>query len=645
MIRTMATWMLAVGLVASMVACSSGGGSETENDVIAEDSTEDLGNQDQTEDDSLVEDVAGDLESDTGTQWTDFDPTTAAALQALLDEHVLFSADPGVTLSILTDDGRRWAGASGTATLQTDMAMETDTGFRVGSNTKPYTAVVILQLVEEGLVGLDDDITDYFPEYPQWAGITVRLLLNMRAGIVDYLTSAAFMLGTIQNPDQEMAPEDVLAYIAEEPLQFTPGEDGQYNNSSYMLLGMIIEQVTGNTVEDEIRTRLIEPLGLEHTFLDVTGEARDYVAHGYMDLNLVGILFGVPPSVLAFIPQENIYQGSIVDCSYLFHPSITWAAGALISSALDMSLFMRSVLKGDVLKPETLAEMQTTDEISLLGGRIQYGLGLQVRATDFGDVMGHGGLNFGYQAGTYYSAAAQATFSHMHNYLPEQSDSLQNGMLDILINGVDEVPAICTPVEGFFDLADGPYVQARFKGDVNALGEETPVGGVNEWNFYDGDVTTPLYGYGSHAILQMSGLQTRLVMNSYAPANVEDFQIRATAISIDRSLFDSLDATGVYELSMSNPGAVFITISELQTDENGDPTKLCFTGVNDFTRTSTIQVCNSGEFSPEPGAELKFFANIAIETDPVKVEQTLATLSIPLCLCMGEDGNWGACTD
>ncbi len=593
-------------------------------------------------------DTDGDETDGDETDPTVIDPDLALSLQAIIDEHVVFSADPGVAMTIRTDDGRWWSGASGIAEMQTDKAMTPETAFRVGSNTKPFIAAVTLQLVDEELIGLDDPLTDYLPEYKKWSEITIRQLLNMRSGIKDYLGVFQLMLERLNNPGTPIAPEEILAYLEDEELEFEPGTDGSYTNSSYLLLGMIIEKVTGNTIDVEIDGRLVKPLGLELTFLDLAGDINEQVAHGYMDLSLVGVVFGVPPEVIGLIPDEAKYDGTIVDCSYLFHPSITWAAGALISTSKDMTTFMHELLNGDLLSPETLAEMKKTEDIYLLGERVEYGLGLQKRESDYGFLLGHGGLNFGYQAGTYYISEIGLTFSHMHNYLPEQSDGLQNELLQLMVDGVDEPLTPCLPPEDFFESSsDGVYVNARFKGSLNELDAEKPIGGISHIVQSEPEVdTVPLYGWGSQFAFKKVGLQTRVDIDSVGPPISSDAQISLTTISFDPVLFDQLDENGSYTLELANAGAVITTVANAYLKEGTtDPERMCYVGVTDFARESKINICNVSDFSGKEGETIKFFGNLALETDPAKVESTMASIGIPVCLCIDENGNWGTCPE
>jgi len=574
----------------------------------------------------------------------EMDPVLAKSFQAILDEHVAFAADPGATLAVRTKDGAWWNGASGVADLQKGKVMESQMGFRVGSNTKPLVSTVVLQLVDEGLIGLDDPLSIYVQKYPQWGHVTIRHLLAMQSGIPDFLTNVNLMLDFILDPGTPKDPEVVLSYVEDEPMLYEPGEDGTYSNSNYMLLGMIIEHVTGGAVDQEIRTRLVEPLGLKNTFMDMTGEVRDDVARGYMDLAIVGKLFGVPATIVDLIPEENVYEGTIVDCSYLFHPSLTWSAGALIASAPDMAKFMYGLLNGELLSTETLNEMKDTEDAIILGLPVAYGLGLQVRPTEYGSAYGHGGLNFGYQAGTYFMPDIGLTFSHMHNFLPEQSYSLEYELLDLIVNGIEEPLEPCLPPEGFFHPYQEPYVHARFKGPVNAMGEEAPMPGIGHVVQVTEDVDIPLYGWGSTAGLEKMGLQTRIQVQSVAPAGPgEDDVWRVTVLNMDPGVLDVLDENGVFELDSEDPGAVLLTVTDVKLNPFGNPVKTCFIGVTDIFRPAHISVCDHESFKAEEGAVLKIYASLALETDPEAIKEIMALWGYPVCSCL-DQGEWVECS-
>lgn len=643
-------WSLSCLLVSTFALSACGSDSASEADAVP-DSASDVQVEDGTEDASVdvVEDLAVD-DADSGDALPDasnelVEATVATALQALLDEHVVFSAEPGITLALFDAQGRYWEGAAGVADIKKSVPMESDTGFRVGSNTKPFIATLVLMEVEKGTIDLDAPLSDYLEGYDKWKDITIRELVGMQSGIADFLTVPELMLAVISDPTKEVTHEYILDFVKDRELLYPPSGGANYSNTNYLLLGMILEKVTGVAVEQLLQEEILAPLGLKDTFLDLTGAENPKVSHGYMDLNLVGMIFGVPPAVLAFIPQDNIVGGTVIDSSYLFHPSLTWTAGALVSTAHDMAVFMKALLGGEILSAETVESMEQTKELNILGEAVQYGLGLQVRKTDFGDAYGHGGLNFGYQAGTYKLLDHGITLSHMHNYLPEQSDLFQNGVLDILINGVTEVPVVCTPPEGFFDGLEDGTLMVRFKGPINGAEAEVTVAGIGNFGELADGETVPLYGLGTQIVEKTTPLGERLEMNSLAPGTKSDAELLSTTVYINSTWLDGIGGTEPVTLPADSKSDLFVTVAEVDlTDGTTNPEKLCFVAVRDLTKPAKLYLCDADGFQATDGAMLRTFAAVPLTRDPTVVADTLAGLFLPECLCYkAQTSSWGLC--
>ncbi len=612
--------------------------------------------QDTISEDTPVDDVpVADIEGDGATsdvQDNDVpsppqvDPVIAASLAAIVAEHITFSADRGLSATIRDAKGAWWSGSGGVAIMQDGTVMEPDTLFRVGSNTKPFTAAVILQLVDEEKVGLDDSITDYVEDYPQWSEITIRQLLSMRSGIPDYLRNPALMLEAVTSPEKIWDPKEILDFVADDELDFPPGMGGEYTNSNYLLLGLVIEEVTGNTADKELEDRIIKPLGLNDTFLDMLGDTIPKLAHGYMDMSLVGVLFGVPTSIIDFLPVDSIVEGTIVDTTYIFNPSQTWMAGALVSTTRDMAVFVHALLTGDLISPTMLEEAKKALDITLLGAQVPYGLGLQANETQFGTMYGHGGLNFGYQAATYYAPDSQITVSHMHNFLPEQSAGFQNEIMTVLTDPPAEALIACSRPEGFFtvDAPDGLF-QGRFKGPVNDFGALPRALGVGVMTQHEGEEDRPLYGIGVSSILKAPAAgKARVDIESLSPTGDGGSAYRLGSISLERDLLTELDETGDFTATgAAGVGRAYVLITDLWTDpETAAVTKMCFRTLSDFSKSTRLHVCETGTFEPNAGQILKIFVEAELLTDPVAIQATLSAIGLAPCLCAP---TWAACDE
>jgi D-alanyl-D-alanine carboxypeptidase len=178
---------------------------------------------------------------------------------------------PGAAVAIISPKGN-WFGASGVADLATGRVLQPSDRFQIGSITKTFVATTTLQLVEEGILNLDDKLTDRLPTsvtewIPNANQITLRQLLNHTSGVPDY-TDVLFRWAAV-NPGvffNNWQPQELVSFIDGLEASFQPGDSWQYSNTNYLLLGMVVETATNNNIAQEIRDRILEPLALTNTF-------------------------------------------------------------------------------------------------------------------------------------------------------------------------------------------------------------------------------------------------------------------------------------------------------------------------------------------------------------------------------------------
>lgn len=302
----------------------------------------------------------------------------ADELQTILEDYVA-ADDPGVVLLVTTPD-MTWTGARGLADLEAETAVEADDLFRIGSITKMFVATVVLQLSEEDLIGLDDPIREYLPaevieNIENADQVTVRQLLNMTSGIYDYLENDAFFEAIEADPDHTWTAAETVTYAYDQPAYFEPGADFYYSNTNYNLLHMIIENITGNSLAEELQTRIFEPVGMTHTYLET--ELGKGIVKGYTDFDDDGELDDVT------LVNEGNGLGD----------------GGIISTAADLALFPPALFDGELLEEETLDEMLDYVEDSEGGA---YGLGVDYAEEDYGLVLGHSGATAGFQSNLIY---------------------------------------------------------------------------------------------------------------------------------------------------------------------------------------------------------------------------------------------------
>ncbi|GAB3931140.1 serine hydrolase domain-containing protein [Kribbella albertanoniae] len=249
---------------------------------------------------------------------------------------------------------------------------------RIGSNTKTFTSVVVLQLVGEGKVGLDQPVEKYLPGMVRGDGIdghkiTVRQLLQHTSGIPDY--DEIFGSGDYL-PFQHTywEPRQMVDEGLRKKALFPPGTSWEYSNTNYILAGLIIQKVTGRPVGEEITRRIIEPLGLRDTYWPAAGDQR---------------ILGPHPKVY----YKTTPDGPATDVTEL-DPSMGWAAGQMIATPGDLNRFFSAVINGKLLKPAQLREMLRTVHAPDMDvdGDGEYGLGISKFPLSCGGfAWGHGG--------------------------------------------------------------------------------------------------------------------------------------------------------------------------------------------------------------------------------------------------------------
>ncbi|MGY1843132.1 serine hydrolase domain-containing protein [Modestobacter sp. SYSU DS0875] len=304
--------------------------------------------------------------------------TPHAALEHELDALVTDDGYPGALAAVSDARGRVRDLTAGVGDLDTGAPVPRNGEVRVASNTKVFTATVVLQLVGEGRVALDEPVETYLPGLVRGEGIdgrqiTVRQLLQHTSGIPDY-DHVLIEEWQASGYSGFYEPHDLLAAGLGQPALFPPGGGFEYSNTNYVLAGLLVQRVTGRPVGEEITRRVIEPLGLRDTYWPGEGEQQLRGRHPH-----------------SYSPVEP--EGPPVDVTEL-DPSLGWAAGALVSTPRDLLRFSHALIGGEQLAPELLAEMQRTVPAvdTALRGAEEYGLGLQTYTLSCGGVAwGHGG--------------------------------------------------------------------------------------------------------------------------------------------------------------------------------------------------------------------------------------------------------------
>ncbi|HYH44861.1 MAG TPA: serine hydrolase [Thermoanaerobaculia bacterium] len=295
------------------------------------------------------------------------DSTLAERLDAVVASQV--PADgPGVAVIVVQDGKTLLRKGYGMADLERGVAVEPDMVFRIGSMTKQFTAVALLQLVRDGKVRLDDPLAKYVPDFPGADTVTVEHLLTHTSGIKSYTGVPSFMARL----REDMTPAQLVDTVRQEPADFAPGAKFLYNNTGYILLGIIVEKASGLAYGDYLQKHLFTPLGLAHTIVG--------------DENRI-----VPRRALGY---EQGPDGSLRHARYM---SMTqpFAAGAIESNVDDLARWNAALLAGQAIDTGLL-ERAWTDHKTTDGKPAGYGFGWQVSAEDGVRFIEHGGGIMGF---------------------------------------------------------------------------------------------------------------------------------------------------------------------------------------------------------------------------------------------------------
>lgn len=391
--------LLTLGCMINLTGCSrdivkaASGANVQERAVEAENVNK--GKKSDGENDRISQEELADIISEDDTLEKIVDPAYEE-VERYLDEESAYKGFQGVAL-VAQGNEIKFAKAYGNADYDDNIVNKVNTRFAIASNTKQFTSVAIMQLMEDGKINLDDTIDKYFPKFKYANQITVRELLQMRSGLVDYLNAAELYFKDeeslkILNDYREKAYFDeyvsdsrwtadiILNNLYLSELQFEPGQAYDYCNTNYYILGLIIEQASGVSYEDYIKENIFKPCGMKIS--SMSAEDTDAKGHG------------------------SVESGEIV-----VNPKFTFAAGNIYTNVYDLLRWERMLHTGKLLSQESYNEMITPSEDS------GYGFGLIISD----GIIRHSGVIDGFNSYTEYDSAKDITIIILENYDPSTS--------------------------------------------------------------------------------------------------------------------------------------------------------------------------------------------------------------------------------
>lgn len=328
---------------------------------------------------------------------------------------------PAVLVGVWDDAGGGYVRAFGDADLATRRALTPGDHVRIGSNTKTFVISVLLQLVDEGKLGLDDTLSRFRlgVAIPNAQNITIRQLCQMRSGLFEAYDTPEIQHMAVAPPGG-FDPRTLIAWAVRQKPYFPPGADYRYSNTNYLILGLLIESVTKDTVANQIAKRLLAPFHLDQTSYPTTEAMPDPWAHGYA------------------LDEQREWQ----DVSGTIPVSLAGSAGAMISDMADMRRWVELYVGGKTNGPATQRARLTC--LPTGEGNLAFGLGIGCSAGWYGYT---GGLS-GYNTAAYRFPAAGVTILA---FVTLQADTPPPGVANAIVH---DIARIVTPANVPFALGD-----------------------------------------------------------------------------------------------------------------------------------------------------------------------------------------------
>jgi CubicO group peptidase (beta-lactamase class C family) len=326
---------------------------------------------------------------------------SADEVDDLIRKEMASARIPGMSVLITQDDKVIKRTAYGKADLELDVPMTTDHVMESGSIGKTFTATVIFQLIEEGKLSLTDTLAKRLKDCPDvWKGLTLEMLLSHTSGLPDYAVVPG--LGLIE----KWGKEDWFKKMPTLPFDFSPGTQFAYSNSNYWLLGFVAEEAGGKPIMDLVRERITDKIGLKRTYLAdefeiIPNRAKGYLRNGRTLLNGPSIAPG-------------------------------YGDGSLINSCEDLAAFEKALREGKLLKPETVALMQTAHRLPN-GRKGGYGYGWFVRDVNKIKLVSHGGNTAGYFASLFRVPSKNLTIVLEGNIHDVGGDSISQKVAELYV--------------------------------------------------------------------------------------------------------------------------------------------------------------------------------------------------------------------
>jgi len=312
-------------------------------------------------------------------------------LQNNLDDWHKNGKFAGATLGVCFADGNCFGLATGFSDLETKQKMKPSDIMCAGSVGKTFALATALQLVKENKINLDEKVEKYLGQekwlsrLPNAKYITVRQLMNHTSGLVRYEFKDQFTKDLSANPDKSWKPEELLFYLFDTQAAFEAGKGWDYSDTNYIVLGMIIEKVTGKKFYAEATKRVLKPLKLKNTKPQNKREIK-------------GLIQGYAGNKNPFGGKDKMLENG----KFIVNPQFEWTGGGFVSNSKDLARWAKLMYEGKAFDASLLPQVFEGVIAPMLGKDAKYGLGVIIRPTRLGLTYGHSGFFPGYMTDMMY---------------------------------------------------------------------------------------------------------------------------------------------------------------------------------------------------------------------------------------------------
>jgi D-alanyl-D-alanine carboxypeptidase len=322
---------------------------------------------------------------------------------SLVYTYLAESRAPSAAFAVIRGNDTLAYGAHGLADVQAWRAPTAATIYEIGSNTKQFTSAAIMKLVEQGRVKLDDDLSKYVPQFPmQGRRVSIRQLLNHTSGIHSYTSSPGWQ----KTWNDVLSPDAIVRFVAADTFDFAPGTAYRYNNTGYVLLGMVVEKASGQKYASYLDAQFFKPLGLRSTSYCPSKTTNPAFALGYSKA------------------EYGTKRAQFMDLSHPF------SAGALCSTVGDFAKWQRALDAGKVVSPASYALMSTADTL-VSGRKINYGFGLVPGVFNGHKTISHTGGIPGFASAATYVPDDSLSIVVFTNFDAESPQTLVGNLLRV----------------------------------------------------------------------------------------------------------------------------------------------------------------------------------------------------------------------